>query len=82
MVWKFPSQGLTLSSSCNIHCSCGNAGFFNPLCQAKDQTHTSTVTQAVVVRFLTHCTVAKTPICIYLLTQKDGFGSSYCGSVV
>ena len=30
-------------------------GFFNPLCQAGDQTRTSAGTQAAAVRFLTHC---------------------------
>ena len=37
------------------------AGSFNPLHQARDQTHTSEVTQPAAVRFLTQCTTAETP---------------------
>ena len=32
----------------------------NPLCQTEDQTCTSAVTPAAVVRFLTHCTTVET----------------------
>ena len=31
---------------------------FNPLSSAEDQTHTSTVTQATAVGFLTHCAMS------------------------
>ena len=34
---------------------------FNPLCQARDQTHTSQTTWAIAVRFLTHCAMVGTP---------------------
>ena len=34
---------------------------FNPLHQARNQTHTSAETQAATVRFLTHCTTEGTP---------------------
>ena len=37
---------------------CSNAGSFNPLRQAKDQTCTSIMTQATEVRFLIHCAKA------------------------
>ena len=42
--------------------SCGNARSFNPLCWAREWTHTSTVTQTAAVRFLIHCTTVGTPI--------------------
>ena len=41
--WKFPNQGLNLSWSCD------NTGSFNPLCQAGNWTHASTVTQATAI---------------------------------
>ena len=53
-IWKFLGQGLNLRHSSDLHCSYGNAGFFNPLSWARDQTHASTETWAAVVRFLTH----------------------------
>ena len=31
---EFLSQGSDLSLSCDLHCSYGNNGCFNPLCQA------------------------------------------------
>ena len=34
----FPGQESDPSPSCNLYCSYGNAGFFNPPCQTKDQT--------------------------------------------
>ena len=49
---KFLGQGLNLSHKCNFCCSCSNAGSFNPLHRAGDQT------QAAVVGFLTHCATA------------------------
>ena len=30
-IWKFLGQGLNLSHSCELHCSCGNSRSFNPL---------------------------------------------------
>ena len=47
-IWNFLSQGLNLSRSCS------NAGYFNPLHQAGDWTHTFTVNHATGVGFLTH----------------------------
>ena len=35
---EFPGQGSDLSCSCDLRCSCCNAGSFNPLCQARDRT--------------------------------------------
>ena len=54
-------QGLNLSHSCYLHCSYSNARSFNPLCQARNGTHTSATTQATAVGFLTHCTTPRTP---------------------
>ena len=41
--------------------SCSNTRSFNPLCQAGNRTHTSKVTWAAAVGFLTHCTRGETP---------------------
>ena len=62
-IWKFLGQGLNPSCTCNLCRSCDNAGSFKPLCQARDQTHTSAVTTAV--GFLTHCAAAGTPYIIF-----------------
>ena len=51
-IWKFQGQELNLNHSCNLHCSHGNTGFFNPLCQAGDQTHTSAATSATASQIL------------------------------
>ena len=51
-IWR--CQGLSLTCSCDLWCSCGNAGSFNPLHQAGDGTCTSAVTWAIGVKFLTH----------------------------
>ena len=56
---EVPRPGIELQLLCP---SCGNAGSFNPLCQARDRTCTSAVIQATAVRFLTHCTTARTQI--------------------
>ena len=60
-IWKFPGQGLNLSHSYSLCCSCDNAGSFYPLYQARDQTPAPQQTQATAVGFLTHCTTAGTP---------------------
>lgn len=36
--------GLNLNHSCDLSYSCGSARSLNPLCLARDQTHTYTVT--------------------------------------
>ena len=59
-IWNFPSQGL------NLNHSCSSARSFNPLHRPRDRTHTPTTTQAVSVRFLTHCTKAGTLQWIFL----------------
>ena len=64
-IWKFLGQRLNLNHSCNLYHSCGNTLSFNPLCQARDWTHVSTVTQAAAVRFWTCCTTVGTP-CAFL----------------
>ena len=55
-------QGLNQSHNCKLHHSCGNAGSFNPLCQAGIKPSTSTLSQATEVRLLTHCARAGTPV--------------------
>ena len=49
----------------NLHKQTKNTGCFNPLHQARDGTHTSTGTQAMAVRFLTHCITVGTHITIF-----------------
>ena len=53
--------------------NCANARSFNPLCQAGDQTHASSVTWTIAVGF-THCTTAGTPLvidkCFWVYTVK------------
>ena len=44
-----------------------NAVSSNPLCQARDQTCTSTVTRATAVVFSTHCVMAGTPAAMSFL---------------
>ena len=44
-IWKFLDQGLNPSHSYDLCHSCRNARPFNPLHQARYQTHTSTVTK-------------------------------------
>lgn len=51
---------LNLSHSCDLRHSCCNTRSFNPLCQARDQTHSSTLTRATEVGFLTHLAIAGT----------------------
>ena len=52
---KFPGQRFNMSCICKLCYWCSNAGSFNLLCWARDQTHASTVTQTIPVRFLTQC---------------------------
>ena len=63
-IWKFLGQGLNLSQSCDLHCSCSKARSVNPLHWARDQTHTSAETWAAAVRFSIHCTMVETPLSI------------------
>ena len=58
---EVPSQWLNLSCICDLHCSCGNARSFNPLCRTRNWTCAFTVNQAAAVGFLTHCTTVGTP---------------------
>ena len=69
--FEFLDQGLNLSCICDLQFSCGNAGSFNPLPWAENQTCTSTMTQAAAIRFLTHCAAegipnAKTFLCVHI----------------
>ena len=59
---EVPGQGLNPSHILNLHHSCCNARSLIPLCQAGGQTHISAVTKAATVGFLTHHTMAGTPI--------------------
>ena len=57
-----PETESELQLQSNLHCRCGNAGFFDPMLQAEDQIHASSAeTQAAAVIFLAHCTTAGTP---------------------
>ena len=61
---EVPRPGIkpySLGYSCDLHHSCANAGSFNSLHQARDQTHASAVTQAIAIRLLTHCSTSGTP---------------------
>jgi len=63
-LWMNPygsSRARNLSCSCSLCHSYGKARFFYPLCQARDQTHTSAATRAAAVRFITHCAASGTP---------------------
>ena len=63
-IWKVSGQGLNrlnLSHSCDLCHSCSNTWCFNPLCWARDSTWTSIASQAIAVRFLTHCAMPGTP---------------------
>ena len=60
-IWKFWGQVLNLSLSCALSHNCSKPRSLNPLHWARDQTRTSTVTQASTIRFLTHCTTAEIP---------------------
>ena len=62
-LWKFLGQGLSLSHCCHLCHRCNITRSFNSLHWAKDWTHTSAVTQATVVRFLTHCTTMRSRRC-------------------
>jgi len=61
--WELPGQGWNPSHNCNLCHRCSNTRSFNPGHWVRDQTHTSAVTQAAVVRALTHCTTVGTPLC-------------------
>ena len=51
-IWKFLGQGLNLSHSYDLQRSYNNARPFNPLHQARYQTHISGATQAAAGRIL------------------------------
>ena len=56
-----PGQGLDLSHSCNLCCSCGNIRSFNPPCQTRNQTHILVLQRCLQSHFAT----AGTPDCCY-----------------
>ena len=60
-IWKFLGQGLNPSHSCDLCHRGGNAGSFNPLRGARNQTYGSAGTQTAAVGFLTYSTTAGTP---------------------
>ena len=68
---KFLGQGLNSSHSCDLRCNCTNAGSFNPLCWARDQTCTSVETQAAAMGFLTHCAMEGLSAFIYNQLNKS-----------
>ena len=65
---EIPGQGLNLSLSCDLHCSCGYARSFNPLHWTWDGACNSTVAPAAAVRLLTHCATAGTPEAVFFKT--------------
>ena len=77
-IWKFLVQGLNPSHSFGLYHSCSTMGSFNPLYQARDQTLASAATQAVVVRFLTHCATAGTPFGSNLFKKAYVTFSGHC----
>ena len=58
---------MNLSCSRDLHHSCGNNGFVNPLFQARDRTHASTVIPGAAVRLLTPCATVGTAMCCILM---------------
>ena len=67
---EFPGPGIDSKPQllpCHI---CSNSRSFNPLCWARDGTHTSAETQATEVRFLTYSTTVGTPILRQFLITK------------
>ena len=54
-IWRFPSQGLNLSLSCDLH------QILEPTVLGQNRTCTSKATWGTAVRFLTHCTTVGTP---------------------
>ena len=75
-IWKFPGQRLNPSCSCNLHRSCDNIGFFNPLFQARDQTCTSAAIWAAEVRFFAHGVGERTPHWKFI-SKKPIFSENY-----
>ena len=75
---KFQSHRGNASGCGDLHHSCGNAGFFNSLHQAGDQTLVSTVSWATAVRFFTHCATAVTlkNIVLFVLFKPSHFSKS------
>lgn len=67
---EFPSPG---TESKNLSYS------FNPLCQARDQTHASAATQPAMVRFLTHCATVGTPNTVFKhLPEFHSYYTRFC----
>lgn len=59
--WISQAKDWIRSCSCDLPCSCSNAGSFNSWGQAGNRAHASKATQAAAVGFLTNCTTAGTP---------------------
>ena len=68
-IWKFPGHRFNRSHSCS------NPESFNPLCHARDQTHTSIATHSTQVEFLPDCAMAGTLV-PYTLEALLTFGKS------
>ena len=76
-IWKFPGQGLNLSCSCDLCCSCSQAGSFNLQHWAGDWAHTPVTTQDAAVRFLTHCAMYGNSLIISLTTNWQSQENSW-----
>ena len=66
---KFSGQGLIPSHSCYLHQRYDTTGSFNPLHQAE---LTPPKWPKLLVRFLTHCTIAGTPPCYLFCDHLHG----------
>ena len=58
---EIPGPGIESELPLRPASGCGNAGSFNPLRQAWDQTRDSSMNPVVTVGSLTHCATAGTP---------------------
>ena len=63
-MWKFPGQGLNLSSSCDLCHSRSSGTSFHPLSWASNGTPASAAVWATAVISLTHCTTAGAPLAL------------------
>ena len=65
---EFPSQGSDLSHTCSLYCSWGNAGSFNPLCQAGDWIWILVIHR----QCLSYCATVGTPLALRFLFAFHG----------
>ena len=73
---EVPKPGIESKPRIDLSHSCSNTGSLNPLCRAVDQTPISTATWAIAVRFLTHCTTARTPASYFKEASPGAFAKT------